>query len=86
MVLLRSNESPVVARPPAGGAEYITVAEAMAVTGLSEKTLKARLRGRVPMVGQQAWFREDFFGFWRAEADRKKKAARDNAYINALHT
>ncbi len=51
--------------------EYITLAEALDLTGLAEKTLREKLRGKVPMIGRSAWFREEFFQFWKDEHEQK---------------
>ncbi len=43
--------------------EYITLDEALTVTGMTEKTLKAKLRGNVVQYGKCSWKRSEFFRF-----------------------
>jgi hypothetical protein len=53
--------------------EYITLEEALKVTGLSEKTLKCHMRGAVPKFGRNAWDRQEFFDYWRKSHNEKQK-------------
>ena len=46
-------------------AEYITLNEALQVTGLSEKTLRDHMRGNVTPLGRMAYDRKEFFEYWR---------------------
>lgn len=56
--------------------EYITIDEALKITGLAEKTLKEHLRGRVPMIGKSSWSRKEFFDHWRKEFEIKQQKVR----------
>ncbi|MFC1582502.1 hypothetical protein ACFL4W_03070 [Planctomycetota bacterium] len=60
-----------------GEQEYILLDEAEKVTGLTAKTLKEKLRGKVPMIGHNAYFRADFFSYWRQQATANKKKKTD---------
>jgi hypothetical protein len=51
--------------------EYISILEAMQITGLAEKTLRAKLRGKVTIFGKDSWDRNQFFAFWAQEHERK---------------
>ena len=51
--------------------EYITLEEALKTTGLSEKTLRDHLRGTVPSIGRNAWFRKDFFDYWKRQFENR---------------
>ena len=53
--------------------EYITLDEALTVTGLAEKTLKERLRGKVTMYGHCSWDRQEFFDFFRQAWQEKRQ-------------
>lgn len=61
--------------------EYITLKEALVVTGLAEKTLKEHLRGCVPMIGKNAWFRKEFFDYWKQQFDCKQQKINETPTI-----
>jgi len=63
--------------------EYITIEEALLCTGLSEKTLKAKLRGCVTRFGQGSWDRAEFFDFWRQENVRKRERKQKDSQVDA---
>jgi hypothetical protein len=69
--------------------EYISISEALEVTGLAEKTLRAKLRGKVPMFGRNSYDRQRFFDFWNHEfeqkcLERRKKATALRIQINNI--
>ena len=54
--------------------EYITFQEALEVTGLSEKTLRDHLRGKVTPFGRNSWDRKEFFDYWRQHFQSKQNS------------
>lgn len=61
--------------------EYITIEEALMVTGLAEKTLKEHLRGCVPMIGKGSWSRKEFFDYWLNQFDIKQSKIHENPEV-----
>jgi len=53
--------------------EYITLDEALKVTGLAEVTLRDHMRGRVTAIGRNAWDRDEFFEYWKKLHNEKRK-------------
>ena len=64
--------------------EYITMTEARHATGLSEKTLKERLRGRVTLIGRNSYDRVEFFAYWKQEANRKREKIKEQALLGSI--
>lgn len=64
--------------------EYIRLPEAMLCTGLSEKTLKTKLRGRVLMIGHCSWSRKEFFDFWQYDDDAKHRKKIRDAVVEVI--
>jgi hypothetical protein len=76
--------------------EYITLDEALTVTGMTEKTLKSKLRGNVVQYGKGSWKRSEFFRFlevaWNDRQHNKlfdnkiTSIQRANGYLNEIHS
>lgn len=64
--------------------EYIGIEEALTVTGLAEKTLKERLRGRVTMYGHASWDRQEFFDFFKEAWREKRSRLEDRTRTKAI--
>jgi len=52
--------------------EYITLEEALTVTGLAEKTLRDHMRNTVTAIGRNACDREEFFEYWKKLKEEKQ--------------
>ena len=63
--------------------EYITLQEALRITGLSEKTLRAKLRGHATIFGHGSWDRKEFFAFWKEANHRKTQRREEDIRIHA---
>ena len=83
---LPEQQSIPTAKHRAASLEYIKFEEAIAVTGLAEKTLRAKLRGHVAIVGHNAYLRKEFFEYWRQAGLQKisSKTDQDSAAATAL--